>query len=387
MHMKENDLQDFNFDEYEKGVSLYKSHLAAIDDLKKRKESVERVPGLFLGVFCLFVFIGVAFVGAFLLNWLDSTAVSLVGIPLFFLFLYGGIWCAVQTYGLLLNPATFGKSDLLKRQIEGVEVLRKASYSRLSALERPVREYFEAGLRDFFETNLYKKRSGSPQFEDALSQFSSMLKEAFAVSRKLITTGISVRDYEDYVSKRRLGQTSDSSKAGVNVGPIRNFSTRLSEASERQSEEFVAPERRYRTARKIDNWDEINRKRKMTGLRGEEVVVVIEQEFLESIGRRDLAQRVRHVSVEDGDGLGYDVLSFFGDGREKYVEVKSTTSSISSPFFLSRNELGFLREHKEDSFIYRVLVSEGVPQIVSYSGLEILERNELIPVQYMVRGK
>ena len=125
----------------------------------------------------------------------------------------------------------------------------------------------------------------------------------------------------------------------------------------------------------------------MTGLKGEEIAVVIEQEFFESIGRKDLAQKVRHVSAEDGDGLGYDVLSFFENGKEKYIEVKSTTTSLSSPFYLSRNELGFLNEHNEDAFIYRVLVSDDTPQIMSYSGAEILEKNELIPVQYMVKTK
>jgi hypothetical protein len=102
-----------------------------------------------------------------------------------------------------------------------------------------------------------------------------------------------------------------------------------------------------------------------TGAIGEEAVVVIEQEYLRSVGRRDLAEKVRHVSKEDGDGSGYDVSSFFQDGREKYVEVKSTTVSIETPYYLSRNEYSFLKEHPKDSFIYRVLINREKTKAIS----------------------
>ncbi len=125
----------------------------------------------------------------------------------------------------------------------------------------------------------------------------------------------------------------------------------------------------------------------MTGDRGEEIAVAIEQDFFESIGRKDLADRVRNVAAEDGDGAGYDVLSFFTDGREKYIEVKSTTSSLSSPIYVSRNELSFLQEHGQDAFIYHILVSGGNSHIKAQSGSEFLETNELIPIRYVTRVK
>ena len=80
-------------------------------------------------------------------------------------------------------------------------------------------------------------------------------------------------------------------------------------------------------------------------------------------------------------------MSFFEDGREKFIEVKSTTTSLKSPFYLSRNELGFLNDHNEDYFLYRILVSNDVPQIEIYSSPEVLEMNEILPVQYMVQAK
>jgi Domain of unknown function (DUF3883) len=53
-------------------------------------------------------------------------------------------------------------------------------------------------------------------------------------------------------------------------------------------------------------------------------VVALEQQQLRDTGHPDLAGRVRWVARDDGDGLGYDVLSFTGDGRERHIEVKTT---------------------------------------------------------------
>ncbi len=147
---------------------------------------------------------------------------------------------------------------------------------------------------------------------------------------------------------------------------------------------YMPPEKRYVTPRKIDNWEEINKKRKETGDKGEEIAMAIEIEFLESVNRKDLADKVRHVSVEVGDGLGYDVLSFWENGKEKYIEVKSTTVSINSPFNLSKNELGFLQEHHEDAFIYRILISDEAPEFVAYASYEVLE-GKITPVSFTVK--
>lgn len=102
---------------------------------------------------------------------------------------------------------------------------------------------------------------------------------------------------------------------------------------------------------------------------------------------KDLSDKVRHVSIKDGDGSGYDILSFFQDGKEKYIEVKSTTMSIEAPFYLSKNELGFLKEHVENYFLYRISIANNIPQIEAYDSAKILEKAEITPVQYMVQMK
>ena len=212
----------------------------------------------------------------------------------------------------------------------------------------------------------------------------------FIAAVPVITTGISywdLREYKDYLTKRTVNHNLQLSKKSEGLTSIRRFVRRFSEPQEQERKEIVAPENLYRMARKIDNWEEINKKRKLTGQKGEEIAVAIEQEFFESINRKDLADKVRNVASEEGDGLGYDVLSFFEDGREKYIEVKSTTKSLISPFYISRNELKFLQEHDEDALIYRIFISDDVPQLEAKTISEVLEINEITPIQYIVSGK
>ena len=256
--------------------------------------------------------------------------------------------------------------------------------------ERAASEYYQEQLREFFASNLYKKRSGSQRFEEALSEFSSMIEGLSKMNSVFITNSISywgLQAYKDYLEKRTINHNLQSSKRSETFHSVRNFVKKFSQPKELEQKKIIAPEKHYRIARRIDNWEEINKKRKLTGQKGEEIAVAIEQAFFESINRKDLADKIRHVAVEDGDGLGYDVLSFFEDGRKKYIEVKSTTASLGSSYFLSSNELGFLKDHNEDAFIYRILVTNDVPEVTTYSSSEVLEKNEIIPVQYIVSGK
>jgi len=60
------------------------------------------------------------------------------------------------------------------------------------------------------------------------------------------------------------------------------------------------------------------RNQKKVGDAAEISVCHHEKNSLEKAGRSDLAKQVRHVAKEDGDGAGYDVLSFMADGKENH---------------------------------------------------------------------
>ena len=113
------------------------------------------------------------------------------------------------------------------------------------------------------------------------------------------------------------------------------------------------PERLQRLIRKFDpvERDQCNR---FLGKAGEAFVLDVEQRQLTEADRPDLARKVRWISAEDGDGAGYDVLSFNSAGEERLIEVKTTNGSARTPFFITRNECALAIERPADWRIYRV---------------------------------
>lgn len=126
------------------------------------------------------------------------------------------------------------------------------------------------------------------------------------------------------------------------------------------------PARLKRLVRKFDPVERDQRNRNL-GKAGEAFVVEVERQRLGEADRADLARKVRWVAVEDGDGAGYDVLSFDQSGRERLIEVKTTNGAARTPFFLSRNEYELARERPTDWHIYRVHLFATVPRIFTIS--------------------
>ncbi len=290
-------------------------------------------------------------------------------------------------FDFIVNLFSFGRLKEIERSSQQLEGQIKDMFEKLRPFEKSTCDYYQAMLEDFFAKNLYKKRSGNPEFEEALAEFSEMIKAASGINNAFVTNGVRLAAHEDYLIKRSINHGFQVSRQGGRASTIRDFVRDISDATVAKQPEPIVPQAKYRIAKKIDNWDEIYKKRQLTGKKGEEIVMALEKEFFESINRKDLSDKVRHVASEDGDGLGYDILSFFQDGKEKYIEVKSTVGSIQSPYYLSRNELAFLQEHQGDAFIYRVFLSDEVPQISTETAFDVLGKNVFIPTEYLIRAK
>jgi len=97
--------------------------------------------------------------------------------------------------------------------------------------------------------------------------------------------------------------------------------------------------------------DERNR---ALGRAGEERVLAHERASLQAVGREDLAQKVRWVSEEDGDGAGYDIESFAPDGQSRLIEVKTTNGWERTPFLITRNELAVAEERRSEWRLLRL---------------------------------
>ncbi len=108
-----------------------------------------------------------------------------------------------------------------------------------------------------------------------------------------------------------------------------------------------------RLVRKFNPVERDFRNRKL-GRDGEELVFQFERERLKGLDRSDLAKNIRWVSEEDGDGAGYDILSFDEKGKERFLEVKTTVGSDITPFYITRNELSLSSERPEAFRLCRV---------------------------------
>ena len=104
------------------------------------------------------------------------------------------------------------------------------------------------------------------------------------------------------------------------------------------------------------------------GLAGEEFVVQYERWRLIQRGHGRLADRIEHTSRVRGDGTGYDVLSFEEDGRERFIEVKTTAYAKETPFFISDGELSFANSHELEFRLYRVFEFRMTPRLFELRG-------------------
>jgi len=107
------------------------------------------------------------------------------------------------------------------------------------------------------------------------------------------------------------------------------------------------------TAR-IVNHQKKNAQNKRLGDLGELWVLQQERKRLITAGRKDLAEKVDHISMSQGDGAGYDILSYNEHGNEILIEVKATKGSLHSPFYITRNELERSIRDDEKYRLYRV---------------------------------
>jgi hypothetical protein len=94
-----------------------------------------------------------------------------------------------------------------------------------------------------------------------------------------------------------------------------------------------------------------------------------------------LAERIEHVSRTQGDGLGYDILSFEPDGRERLIEVKTTSFGAMTPFYASRREVATSEERREHFLLYRVFKFRDLPRFFFLAG-SLRESCVLDPTQY-----
>lgn len=99
------------------------------------------------------------------------------------------------------------------------------------------------------------------------------------------------------------------------------------------------------------NHIENDKEKARIGELGELLVLQYEQERLRSLG---VNKEPEHKSKSEGDGLGYDILSYDEKGNEIFIEVKTTSSGANTPFYITRNELEKSKQANDKYFLYRL---------------------------------
>jgi hypothetical protein len=129
------------------------------------------------------------------------------------------------------------------------------------------------------------------------------------------------------------------------------------------------------------NYLEIEARNQSLGRAGEDLVLRFEHERLTRIGERALASQIQHVSRTLGDHLGYDIVSFEADGRERLIEVKTTRFGAMTPFFASRNEVNVSAKRETEYQLYRLFSFHSQPRLFALPG-SLQNSCRLDPVTY-----
>lgn len=111
------------------------------------------------------------------------------------------------------------------------------------------------------------------------------------------------------------------------------------------------------------NYLEKEQNNRSLGELGESFVIEWEKSRLIREGKANLSERIEWVSKEQGDGLGYDILSKNANGSDRYIEVKTTKLAKETPIFVSSNEVSFARYKKDQFYLYRVFNFQAKPQL------------------------
>lgn len=102
-------------------------------------------------------------------------------------------------------------------------------------------------------------------------------------------------------------------------------------------------------------------KNRALGEAGEEMVFSAERRRLRQASRDDLADGVRWIAREEGDGAGFDILSFDLQGEKRLLEVKTTTGPSTTPFYLTENERRVAEKETERYRLVRLYEFRAAP--------------------------
>ena len=129
----------------------------------------------------------------------------------------------------------------------------------------------------------------------------------------------------------------------------------------------------------------------LNGLKGEALCLEYEQNKLKRLGRSDLCEQIKQVSIKS-DAYGYDIESFEIDPKTNkehkiYIEVKTTQNKTDTDFYISKNEIEQAKKFQKKYCLFRIYDLYGnTPKFYRRFG-EIEENFIVDPISYIARIK
>ena len=254
---------------------------------------------------------------------------------------------------------------------EEIEVI-VADYLQMLALELAGQQYNKTEHRTALREKLNERSNGSVEFKHC--NISAVLIE---LGRHPIRGYQPRYNYQgllaDVVAEqlRSTAMLDELALASVKLQAVKpdifTFEKVISEAPKRQWKVSEAiPTDQYRAVKR--DYIEQEAHNRSLGLAGEEFVVQFEHWRLIEQKQQRLADRVEHVASTKGDGLGYDVLSFEANGKERFIEVKTTSFGKDTPFFVSQRELSLSKDATPQFHLYRLFDFRRSPRLFDLPG-------------------
>lgn len=164
---------------------------------------------------------------------------------------------------------------------------------------------------------------------------------------------LSIEKTNDQILANQIYGFNDDSDNSNNLDVILNENAKTYLIKENCPSSLRSYQKTNFNAKQIDFISKVESSKKI-GLAGEIMVLNYERDKLKKLGKFDLLDKIKHISVEEGDGAGYDILSFDGDGNEMFIEVKTTVRNSTEPFYITSNEMEFSKTHYQNYYIYRI---------------------------------
>lgn len=205
-------------------------------------------------------------------------------------------------------------------------------------------------VQGFMRVSQEKWESVRSSFEymDEFVEYLFEIDELELGSRKTIETRMEVPKRRSAEKEERLMTTYYDA-----LEKLRNNELEIKKQKAKEKPASInKPNFSANTGKSMPNFSKINLIKEGMGKLGEEIVCHLERTSLIDAGKEDLAQKVEIVS-EKSNQYGYDILSYDASGKEKHIEVKSTSKGKESSFELTWREWEGLQED-ENFMIIRI---------------------------------